>query len=42
MKKTSDQYSDKQKFESTVVSLFDGYLTTRADAFEQQITKTEE
>ena len=42
MKKTSDQYSDKQKFESTVVSLFDNYLTTRADAFEQQITKTEE
>ena len=42
MKKTSEQYSDKQKFESTVVSLFENYLTIRADAFEQQITKTEE
>jgi hypothetical protein len=42
MKKTSEQFSDKQKFESTVISLFEGYLNTRADAFEQQITKTEE
>lgn len=42
MKKTSDQFSDKQKFESSVVSLFENYLNTRADAFEQQITKTEE
>jgi hypothetical protein len=42
MKKTSEQFSDKQKFESTLVSLFEGYFSTRADAFEQQITKTEE
>jgi hypothetical protein len=42
MKKTSEQFSDKQKFESTLVSLFEGYFNTRADAFEQQITKTEE
>jgi hypothetical protein len=42
MKKTSEQFSDKQKFESTVISLFEGYLNTRANAFEQQITKTEE
>ena len=42
MKKTSQEFSDKQKFESTVVTLFEGYLNTRADAFEQQITKTEE
>jgi hypothetical protein len=42
MKKTSEQFSDKQKFESSVVSLFENYLNTRADAFEQQITKTEE
>ena len=42
MKKTSEQFSDKQKFESSVVSLFEGYLNTRAEAFEQQITKTEE
>jgi glycosyltransferase involved in cell wall biosynthesis len=42
MKKTVDQLSDKQKFESTVVTLFSGYLNTRADSFEQQILKTEE
>jgi hypothetical protein len=42
MKKTSEQFSDKQKFESTLVSLFEGYFSTRAGAFEQQITKTEE
>jgi hypothetical protein len=42
MKKTVDQLTDKQKFESTVVTLFSGYLNTRADAFEQQISKTEE
>jgi hypothetical protein len=42
IKKTSEQFSDKQKFESNVVTLFEGYLNTRADAFEQQITKTEE
>lgn len=42
MKKTSEQFSDKQKFESSVVSLFENYLNIRADAFEQQITKTEE
>ena len=42
MKKTVERYIDKQKFESTVVSLFEGYLTTRADSFENQISKTEE
>jgi hypothetical protein len=42
MKKTSEQFSDKQKFESSVVLLFENYLNIRADAFEQQITKTEE
>lgn len=42
MQKTVERYSDKQKFESTVVSLFEGYLTTRADSFENQISKTEE
>jgi glycosyltransferase involved in cell wall biosynthesis len=42
MKKTVDQLSDKHKFESTVVTLFGGYLNLRADAFEQQISKTEE
>ena len=35
-------FIDKQKFESTVVSLFEGYFNTRADSFENQISKTEE
>jgi hypothetical protein len=42
MSSTVERYSDKQKFESSVVSLFEGYLSTRADSFEQQISKTEE
>jgi hypothetical protein len=42
MKKTVERYSDKQKFESSIVSLFEGYLKTRADSFENQISKTEE
>jgi hypothetical protein len=42
MKGTVERYTDKQKFESSIVSLFDGYLTARADAFENQISKTEE
>jgi hypothetical protein len=42
MKKTVERYSDKQKFESSIVSVFEGYLKTRADSFENQISKTEE
>jgi len=42
MKTTVDRYSDKQKFELSIVSLFEGYLKTRADSFENQISKTEE
>jgi len=42
MKETVERYIDKQKFESSIVSLFNGYLTNRADAFENQISKTEE
>ena len=42
MKKTSDKFSDKQKFDLAVVSLFEGYLNTRANSFEEQISKTEE
>ena len=30
MKKTSEQFSDKQKFESTVVSLFEDYLNYKS------------
>ena len=42
MKTTSEKYKNKQEFDSKVISLFDGYLTLRADSFEQQISKTEE
>jgi hypothetical protein len=42
MKKTVENYTNKQEFDSTVISLFEGYLTFRADSFEQQISKTEE
>ena len=42
MKETVNRYIDKQKFESNVVSLFEGYFNTRADSFENQISKTEE
>jgi len=42
MKKTLELISDKQKFELSVVTLFTGYLNSRADSFEQQISKTEE
>jgi hypothetical protein len=42
MKKTADKFSDKQKFDLTVVSLFEGYLHNRANSFEEQISKTEE
>ena len=42
MKQTAEKFTDKQKFETSVVSLFEGYLNTRAEAFEKQINKTEE
>ena len=42
MKKTVENYTNKQEFESKIISLFDNYLTVRADSFEQQISKTEE
>jgi len=42
MKKTAEKYSDKQEFESSVVSLFEGYIKTRTESFEEQISKTEE
>jgi hypothetical protein len=42
MKKTADQYNNKQEFDSNVVSLFENYLTVRANSFEEQISKTEE
>jgi hypothetical protein len=42
MKKTVENYMNKQEFESKIISLFENYLTVRADSFEQQISKTEE
>jgi glycosyltransferase involved in cell wall biosynthesis len=42
MKKTVEKYTNKQEFDSKVTSLFENYLTVRADSFEQQISKTEE
>ena len=42
MKKTFENYPNKQEFDSTVISLFENYLNVRADSFEQQISKTEE
>jgi hypothetical protein len=42
MKKTVEPYTNKQEFDSSVVSLFETYLNARAESFEQQISKTEE
>ena len=42
MKKTVENYTNKQEFDSKVISLFENYLNVRAESFEQQISKTEE
>jgi hypothetical protein len=42
MKKTIEKYKNKQEFDSKVISLFEEYFTTRADSFENQLSKTEE
>ena len=42
MQKTAKEFMNKQEFDSKVLSLFEGYLSTRAASFEQQISKTEE
>jgi glycosyltransferase involved in cell wall biosynthesis len=42
MKKTVEPYTNKQEFDSSIVSLFETYLDARAESFEQQISKTEE
>lgn len=42
MSNTVSKFSDKNKFEQEVVSLFEKYLTVRVEAFENQINKTEE
>lgn len=41
MKNTVSKYN-KQEFENNVVSMFETFLTQRADSFEEQISKTEE
>jgi glycosyltransferase involved in cell wall biosynthesis len=41
MKETAVKYQNKQEFDTSVVNLFETFLTTRADSFEEQITKTE-
>ena len=42
IKNTASKYQNKKEFEDSVVSLFTSYLTHRADAFEEQLNKTEE
>jgi hypothetical protein len=39
MKKTSDEYKNKQLFESNVVKIFEEYLKIRVESFESQIPK---
>lgn len=39
--KTAENYKNKQLFDSTVATLFEGYLNTRANSFESQISKTD-
>ena len=40
--KTAEEFSDKKGFQEKVIELFGGYLSTRANQFKQQISKTEE
>lgn len=42
MKKTIENYTNKEEFDSNVKVLFENYLSVRATSFEQQIAKTEE
>lgn len=42
IKNTSSMFSSYPKFDEQVINLFGGYLNNRADAFENQISKTEE
>ena len=39
MEQTAEKFTNKQKFETEVVELFNTYLTTRANSFEEQISK---
>jgi len=42
MKLTGENYQDSEKFEQSVVSLFQGYLNTRYQIFEEQLQKIKE
>jgi glycosyltransferase involved in cell wall biosynthesis len=39
MLSTSSTYKNKEKFNSTVLELFDEYFTTRKDSFQEQLDK---
>lgn len=41
MKTTSETYKNVSRFTNTIINLFSNYLTLRADAFENQLSKTE-
>lgn len=41
MSKTIESLSTQEKFETTAVSLFEGYLNTRLNSFEEQLSKLE-
>ena len=41
LQKTADNFSNKQEFENTTLELFQDYLTTRANSFKEQLSKTE-
>jgi hypothetical protein len=41
IKKTAEKYSDIEKFERQVVELFSGYIQTRLEPFQEQLTKVE-
>lgn len=41
-KKTTEEYSNSNKFELLITSTFDGYLNNRLTSFQEQLTKLEE
>ena len=41
-RKTVEDYTNKQEFDTNVTTLFGEYLNVRANSFEEQISKTEE
>ena len=41
MTKTVENLSTQEEFEKTSVSLFEGYINTRLESFEEQLSKLE-